>query len=84
MVIVHQNAIQPIINLIQISRFAKTNSRHVMFVFIKYSWITKDNSQNFDNTNLLFIQDGKKTYIKPDILYYYGQISICFITNKNR
>lgn len=36
-----------------------------------------------NNTDLLIVQDGKKTCIKLGILYYYRKIFACLLTNLN-
>ena len=39
----------------------------------------KNGGQIVDDTDLLTIQNNKKTYIKPSILYYYKKNTCIFI-----
>lgn len=74
-VIVQQNIIWYTINWLQIQRFAKANNCDVILFPAQHSWMKRDSGEIVDDTDLLTVQDSKKTCIGPGLLYYYQKMS---------
>lgn len=69
------------INRLKIKHFAEVNKHNLILFSTCHSKTKKDGRHVIDNIYFLQIQDKEKGIIKPELLFYYQEISPYLLSN---